>query len=140
VGVLIVVIAVSLLIARSIRRPLAGLAEACDKLAVGDFDFTVDTGHQDEAGKALIAMDRMKTTLMSLLDEMKHMSVEHDRGDIDVTIDAEKFAGGYRDVALGVNGMVAGRIAVKRKAMAVVKSFGEGDFDGCWSSGVSHFC
>src|SRR4051794_8152344 len=60
---------------------------------------------------------------------MNHMSAEHDKGDIDVQIDADKFAGGYRTMAQGINGMVGGHIAVKKKAMAVVKAFGEGDFD-----------
>jgi methyl-accepting chemotaxis protein len=32
-------------------------------------------------------------------------------------------------VAQGVNDMVNGHIAVKKKAMAVVRSFGKGDFD-----------
>ena len=32
-------------------------------------------------------------------------------------------------MAAGVNKMVGGHIAVKKKAMAVVKAFGEGDFD-----------
>ncbi len=32
-------------------------------------------------------------------------------------------------MAQGINEMVAGHIAVKKKAMACVKAFGEGDFD-----------
>jgi methyl-accepting chemotaxis protein len=57
------------------------------------------------------------------------MSAEHDKGDIDVVIPVERFAGDYATMAKGVNDMVAGHIAVKKKAMAVVRAFGEGDFD-----------
>ena len=49
--------------------------------------------------------------------------------DIDVVIDADRFHGSYATVAQGINDMVNGHITVKRKAMAVVKAFGEGDFD-----------
>jgi methyl-accepting chemotaxis protein len=57
------------------------------------------------------------------------MAREHDAGDIDVVFDPGKFPGAFAVMAQGVNDMVNGHIAVKKKAMAVVKSFGEGDFD-----------
>ncbi|HEY6794148.1 MAG TPA: hypothetical protein VI248_05655 [Kineosporiaceae bacterium] len=60
-----------------------------------------------------------------LLGEVNRMSAEHDKGDIDVRIPAGEFTGDYATMAQGVNDMVAGHIAVKKKAMAVV----EGDFD-----------
>jgi methyl-accepting chemotaxis protein len=59
---------------------------------------------------------------------MNYVSAEHDKGDIDVQIDAGKFEGGYRTVARGVNDMVGGHIELTKKSMAVVKSFGDGDF------------
>jgi methyl-accepting chemotaxis protein len=68
-------------------------------------------------------------TLNSFIADMQHMSSEHDRGDIDVVIDANKFQGSYKAMAQGVNGMVANHVAVNKKAMACVKSFGEGDFE-----------
>ena len=130
VAVLLLVVAISWFIGRSIRRPLIQLAESSDKMAGGDFDFTVDTTRSDEGGRALSALDRMKTTLTGLIDEMNHMSAEHDKGDIDVLIDADASSpAASAPMAQGVNDMVAGHIAVKKKAMAVVKAFGEGDFD-----------
>jgi methyl-accepting chemotaxis protein len=60
---------------------------------------------------------------------MKHMSEEHNKGDIDVAIPVEKFQGAYRVMAEGVNEMVAGHITVKRKAMACVAEFGKGNFE-----------
>ena len=60
---------------------------------------------------------------------MNHMSAEHDAGDIDVKIPAEQFQGAFRTMAEGVNGMVFGHIAVKKKAMACLKEFGEGHFE-----------
>ena len=60
---------------------------------------------------------------------MNRMSEEHNKGDIDVSIPAEKFQGAYRAMAVGVNDMVAGHIAVKKKSMACVAEFGKGNFD-----------
>ena len=68
-------------------------------------------------------------SLSGLVSEMKHMSEEHNRGDIDVTIPTEKFEGAYRVMAQGVNDMVAGHITVNKKAMACVAEFGKGNFE-----------
>ena len=57
------------------------------------------------------------------------MSDEHNKGDIDVTIPADRFQGAYRAMAQGVNDMVGGHIAVKKKAMACVAEFGKGNFE-----------
>jgi methyl-accepting chemotaxis protein len=64
-----------------------------------------------------------------LVAEMNHMSDEHNKGDIDVVIPVDKFQGAYREMAKGVNGMVNGHIAVKKKAMACIAEFGKGNFD-----------
>ena len=124
----IVVTAAVALIGRGIRRPLTQLADASNRLAQGDFAFTIEVNSTDEGGKALAALDGMKATLTTLVDEMNRMSAEHDRGDTDVRLDAAGFQGGYRDVAQGLNEMVAGHILLTQKAMAVVAAFGEGDF------------
>jgi len=131
VGVVLVavVVAVAVAIARSVRRPLKELSEATVRLADGDLDVTLDTAHTDEPGRVQAGLETMRVTLGGLIDDMNRMAAEHDRGDIDVRVQAERFPGGYRVVAQGVNDMVAGHIAVKKKAMAVVKAFGEGDFD-----------
>ncbi|MEL0253938.1 MAG: methyl-accepting chemotaxis protein, partial [Novosphingobium sp.] len=67
-------------------------------------------------------IETLRANLTGLLLEMKHMSVEHDRGDIDVMIDSAKFEGDFQEVARGINEMVSGHIAVKKKAMACVKA------------------
>jgi methyl-accepting chemotaxis protein len=61
--------------------------------------------------------------------DMAHMADEHNKGDIDVTMKPEKFRGALKTMATGVNEMVAGHIVVKRKAMACVAEFGNGNFD-----------
>jgi methyl-accepting chemotaxis protein len=67
--------------------------------------------------------------LGGLVHELKRMSDAHNAGDIDQTIPAGKFHGAYRDMANGINQMVAGHIAVKKKAMACIAEFGKGNFD-----------
>ncbi len=74
-------------------------------------------------------IETLRANLQGLISELNHMSAEHDKGDIDVTVAAEKFGGDFGVMARGVNTMVANHIAVKKKAMACIKEFGEGNFD-----------
>ena len=74
-------------------------------------------------------IERLRTNIKSFVHDMAHMSREHDAGDIDIRIPEEKFEGGYRVMAKGVNDMVFGHIAVKKKAMACLAEFSRGNFD-----------
>ncbi len=65
-----------------------------------------------------------------LLQQMSHMSKEHDAGDIDILIDADLFElPEIQTAAKLVNKMVLDHINIKKKAMGVFAAFGEGNFD-----------
>jgi len=104
-------------------------AMACVKaFSEGDFEAALEPF----PGKKAFINDTIETlrgNLKGLIAEMRHMSAEHDKGDIDVFVAAQKFKGDFGVMAQGVNDMVASHIAVKKKAMACIKAFGEGNFD-----------
>ncbi|MET7246957.1 methyl-accepting chemotaxis protein, partial [Methylobacterium sp. EM32] len=104
-------------------------AMACIK-AFGEGDF--DAPLESFPGKKAFINETIETLrghLKRLIAEMNRMSAEHDRGDIDVFVPVDRFSGDFAVMAQGINAMVAGHIAVKKKAMACVKAFGEGDFN-----------
>ncbi|CRM80315.1 Ribose and galactose chemoreceptor protein [Pseudomonas sp. 8 R 14] len=72
-------------------------------------------------------IELLRTNILALINQMQHMSSEHEKGDIDVMIDVQGFSGSYRDIGQGINDMVNGHINVKKKAMACIRAFGEGD-------------
>jgi methyl-accepting chemotaxis protein len=104
-------------------------AMACiGELATGNFNVPFE---KLPGKKAFIndAIETLRGNLKTLIAEMNHMSAEHDRGDIDVRVAAQQFPGDFGVMARGINDMVEGHIAVKKKAMACIKAFGEGDFE-----------
>ncbi len=104
-------------------------AMACVKeFSEGNFDAPLE---QFPGKKAFIneTIETLRGNLRGLIAEMNKMSAEHDKGDIDVFVPADRFKGDFGAMARGINDMVAGHIAVKKKAMACVKAFGEGNFD-----------
>ncbi len=98
-------------------------------VTIGEGDLSVDIKAKD--GQDEIAPAIMKTvlSLRTLVADMNTMSKQHDLGDIDVVMDGTRFSGAYREMAEGVNKMVNGHIAVKKKAMACIAEFGKGNFE-----------
>jgi methyl-accepting chemotaxis protein len=85
-------------------------------------------GH-DEIAELRRAQRSAVAGLRRVIDQMALMSREHDAGDIDVVIDTQSLVGDFRTMAEGINQMVGGHIAVKKKAMACVAEFGRGNFE-----------
>ena len=99
------------------------------KLARGDLSRSECRVADSRFAELLADVDNARSTLVALMAELNHMSAEHDKGDIDVAIDVAKFENDFAKVAQGINEMVAGHIAVKKKAMACIAEFGKGNFE-----------
>ncbi len=117
------------LIARGLTQPIAKVVDAAKKMAAGDFSFRLESSAHDEVGDLTRAMSSVQQTVTGLITDMNHMSAQHDAGDIDVKMDEDKFKNDFQVMAKGVNTMVFGHIAVKKKAMACFQEFGNGNLD-----------
>jgi methyl-accepting chemotaxis protein len=116
----------------SLKNTLGAFATRIDALAHGDLQHeTLRSFGDGELGEQVLgsALAKLLNNLRRFIAEMDRMSAEHYAGDIDVVIPVDQFEGAYRTMAMGVNEMVAGHIAVKKKAMACVAEFGVGNFD-----------
>ncbi|MFM2125836.1 MAG: hypothetical protein RL328_2287 [Acidobacteriota bacterium] len=109
-------------------RSLNAIVEQAEALGAGNLKHPAFERPSEEKVLAS-AMIELRRILQAFIDEMQNMSRQHDLGDIDVTMQSDNFLGAYKEMADGVNAMVNGHIAVKKKAMACVKAFGEGNFD-----------
>jgi methyl-accepting chemotaxis protein len=97
------------------------------KISRGDTNISIEA--KDTSDEISPAIKKIVDTLNSFIMEMDDMSKQHDLGDIDVVVDEDKFEGAYKKIAKGVNEMVNGHITVKKKAMACVAEFANGNFD-----------
>jgi methyl-accepting chemotaxis protein len=133
VGMMLVLILLSSLIGwmltRSITKPIHQCIAIADRIASGRTDMAIDVDGTDETGRLKVSLHHLVEKIGGLVQEMVHMSDEHTKGDIDVAIPAERFEGVFREMAKGVNDMVFGHIAVKKKAMACISEFGKGNFE-----------
>ncbi|NKJ42021.1 methyl-accepting chemotaxis protein [Novosphingobium sp. SG720] len=74
-------------------------------------------------------LDTATRPMGELTASVRTMAAEHDRGDIDIALPVDRFNGDLKEAATAINDMVGQHIAVKKKAMACIKAFGQGDFD-----------
>jgi methyl-accepting chemotaxis protein len=67
--------------------------------------------------------------ISTFLGEMRHMASEHEKGEIDVRLPADRLQGALRTLAEGLNQMVESYVTLNQKAMACVAEFGKGNFE-----------
>ncbi|MGE0312922.1 MAG: methyl-accepting chemotaxis protein [Lautropia sp.] len=113
----------------SIQRSASTLSQGAARVAAGSLGVPVSVEGSDEFAQMSRDLERVRATVGALLEQMRTMSEAHELGDIDAAIDPAQFDGDYARMAQGVNEMVQAHVRVKRLAMGVFKSFGEGDFD-----------
>ena len=104
------------------------------QIGKGQFKQEIDLSIEDELSPLFLKISELHQQLAhrqqgldDFVHQLNHMSKEHDAGDIDVVMNADKFQGDFKTMAVGVNSKVGGHIAVKKKAMAVIKADGKSD-------------
>jgi methyl-accepting chemotaxis protein len=88
---------------RSIVRPLAKAVAAADKMAIGDFNFTVHSNARDETGLLLGSITKVQNSLRALIVDADRVSEAIVAGKLSVRADAEKHLGDYRKLMDGMN-------------------------------------
>ncbi|WP_460834842.1 HAMP domain-containing protein, partial [Lysobacter humi (ex Lee et al. 2017)] len=117
----------SVLIARSIVRPLRDVVAGADAVCRGDLDFEPCTRDRSELGQLADAMRGSLATLRRYVAAQRAMQHAHDAGDIDHVVDPAVFPGSYGVMAHEINELVASHIATQMQVIDVVSAYARGD-------------
>ena len=109
--------------------PLNVAAEYVDRISKGDLPAKITDTYHGDFNEIKNNLNVCIDSLQGLVHEMQEMAEEHNRGDIDVFISAERFQNAFRTMAQGINSMVASHIDAKKKVMGCVAEFGRGNFE-----------
>jgi methyl-accepting chemotaxis protein len=71
--------------------------------------------------------NQLRDNLKQLMLEIKTMSAEHGKGEIDAVIGADKFVGDFKEIAEVVNSIVSTQIAETASFVSVMDELGRGD-------------
>jgi len=93
----------------------------------GDFDAKLETfpGDFQEINRTV---EQVRHNIKDFLAELERVTREHDRGEIDASVDASRFGGDFAVMANGVNRMVQGHLEMARESLSCVEAFGNGQF------------
>lgn len=125
----IMAIAIAWKMTRSITRPLNQALNLSHQIANGEFVNHDMPTRDDETGRLLNEMQRMQSTIQSIVQSLNTMSSQHSAGLIDYRIDSQQFNGAYRQLTEGINQMMEEHIVAQTKSLQIVTAFGEGDFN-----------
>ncbi|MCL2388446.1 MAG: methyl-accepting chemotaxis protein [Defluviitaleaceae bacterium] len=125
---LVLGVAVSILIAKSITTPLYEVVDALGEVSRGNLNVRLNQ-RSDEIGVLTKATQNMVETLNLLLHDIDDMSNDHDLGDIDMFMDEKKYTGTYNTVVKKINYMVEQHINTKKKVINVYTEIANGHFD-----------
>ncbi|HTY48468.1 MAG TPA: methyl-accepting chemotaxis protein [Steroidobacteraceae bacterium] len=112
------------------QRLEADLGGAVSAAAQGDLSQRIDSqGMPVHLARAAESLNGLLERCQAVITEINGMSAEHERGQVDARIPEERFQGDFLRLVRGINQMVAGHIASRRKALDCVAEFAAGNFD-----------
>ena len=87
------------LVITRLSKPISVLSHNMSHIADGDLSVEIDVRREDEIGILGRSLQKIADTLHKLLEEIKYMLSEHEKGNIDHLLNADEFNGGYRILA-----------------------------------------
>ncbi len=113
--------------ARAIANAVGEAVRVANDVSAGKLDGKIDTSRQDEVGQLLTAMQRMQTQVQSVIAAQSEMAARHDEGQISYRMDDSAFPGEYGRMVRDTNTLVAAHIAVKMRAVGIMRRYADGD-------------
>ncbi len=122
-------ILVTILLAAIMTKPMNDLISVMNNVKNGNLNVNVKTGNKDEVGHLTNSAAELIQVFKTLINDLGHMSKDHELGETDTYLSPEKYSGQYSQVATNVNKMVNDHISVNKNAIATVSNIVHGDFD-----------
>lgn len=109
-------------------KPINVTSDYIERISNGEIPAKITDEYKGDFNVIKNNVNHLIGTLDDFIKQMENMSTQHDLGQIDVIMNADSFNGSYRAMAVGVNDMVNGHIAVKKQALGIVEEYGNGNF------------
>lgn len=117
----------SLLITRSITRPLNNAITVANGIAEGDLTVRIDDAGRDETGQLLNAMGNMAGKIRGLTSDINMLSAAAVEGKLHARADAAQHPGEFRRIVEGVNNTIGSLVgfidSMPLPAMVIDKEF-----------------
>jgi methyl-accepting chemotaxis protein len=113
----------------AIVLPIQETIHQVTKDSRGEIDADFKEDYKGDFAELKRRLTNLTLTIKGVIDACAYVRAQHDKGDIDVMVAAERFRGEFGVMANNINAVISSHIELNQKAMACVKEFGEGNFD-----------
>ena len=115
------------IITRSITRPVGQVADAAKKMAVGDFNFQLQSDNKDEVGDVVRAVAAVQGAVQAMSNDATNLVQAAVAGRLATRADAAKHQGDFRKIVQGVNDTLDAVIGPLNVAANYVERISKGD-------------
>ncbi len=122
-------VVISLVITRSITKPLNEAEKSAREVANGNLGVNIRVTTNDEIGALVKSFIQVRDVFRTLVDKIVDLAEDFDKGDIDVRISEDEFKGDFKHAASEVNMMVDGIIKDNLSIVECLNWFEHGHFD-----------
>ncbi|MDR1687077.1 MAG: methyl-accepting chemotaxis protein [Clostridiales bacterium] len=130
--IMVIFIMMSILITRSILKPIKNLMNLVSDVSAGNINVNMNRKNlaDDELGALTLDVYSLVDVIKSIIDDI-HMftkAIKED-GDIEYRLDTEKYGGSYKEMTEGVNDLVENLCGDIIKCMYALREIGVGNFN-----------
>jgi methyl-accepting chemotaxis protein len=123
----VIVVALALLITRSLVQPMATLVSVAGGISRGELDHDVDLNRADELGELGTAFEGMIEALLELQAGVEATTESQAAGDLDARCDSAGMHGAYAELAQGVNQALEAVVQPLVEVSQIAKAYADGD-------------
>ncbi|MCL1988658.1 MAG: methyl-accepting chemotaxis protein [Firmicutes bacterium] len=121
---------VAILVTRSISGPLQEVSQTIKNVSQGHLSVNIrNTSNTDEVGLLAQSTKTLVTTLQRLIQDMDHMTNEHEKGEVDTFMNTTLFQGEYAAVVSKINNMVRSTLDTQNKVVSTFIEISGGNFE-----------
>ncbi len=112
----------------AVTEPINISAQYIDRISKGDIPKPIKEEFSGDFNEIKNNINALISNLSTFISEMQLMSEEQAKGEIDIYIDENKFAGAYKEMAIGVNATVKDHVNVLMRILDIVSDYANGNF------------
>lgn len=127
--VLLLGLACTYWISRSITNPLANAIDVAKAVAKGDLSSPIEAKGRDEVRQLLDSLSAMQMVLSDFMAAQAEMARQHGAGMIDYEIPFDQLPGTYGEMARSTNELVHAHKAVKLRVVNLLDCYAQGQYD-----------
>ncbi len=113
----------------AIVLPIQETIEQIKNYSRGDMSGQLTVEYKGDFADLKKRLNYLAMTMRGVIDSCAYVKSEHDQGNTDIDIAADRFKGDFGLMANNVNLLLKSHIELNQKTIACVKEFGKGNFD-----------